>query len=247
MGDGERLMLRPSILLVVGFTCIAAWAGCEDSAPETEDDAGGATNVGGGVTSSMSNTTPSTGGNPASGGSGGTAGAGGTNGAGGGGGSGCPDLGIGDGMPAECDVAGTRGSTLSDTTICPSDSSVFWPAVVYEVTVAAGDCLFMQADNVGSTLGADLFGAIVDPGGKSILWDEEQPCSVANPDGYACPAGGATMEAAGTAYVMVGAWEGAGCTPTEAVPFELDVALNGTDVDLSGAFVCAGDLLEIIP
>jgi hypothetical protein len=55
------------------------------------------------------------------------------------------------------------------------------------------------------------------------------------------------MEAQGTAYVMVGTWEGAGCTPQEATPFQLQVAVNGVDVDLSSAAVCAGDLLEIIP
>ncbi len=136
---------------------------------------------------------------------------------------------------------------MADTTLCPADVGVFWPAKVYAVTVNAGDCLHMRADNVGSALGADLFGAIVEPGGKSVLYDEEIPCTVPNPEGYACPAGGATMESAGTAYVMVGVWEGEGCTATDATPFELDVALNGADVDLSAGAVCAGDLLEIIP
>jgi hypothetical protein len=159
----------------------------------------------------------------------------------------CPTILIEDGMPAACAATGNNALPQADTTLCPADSGVFWPAMVYEVPVNAGDCLYMQADNVGSPLGADLFGAIVEPGGTSIVWDEELPCSVANPDGYACPAGGATMAAAGTAYVIVGAWEGAGCTPTEDIPFELAVAVNGVDVDLSNAHVCAGDLLEIIP
>lgn len=85
------------------------------------------------------------------------------------------------------------------------------------------------------------------PSFRGILLDEEIPCSVPNPEGYQCPAGGATMEAAGTAYVMVGTWEGEGCTAGDATPFELSVAVNGTDIDLSAGAVFAGDLLEIIP
>lgn len=218
---------------VLGLTLVLA---CTTSKADDDGSAGS----GGDAATTTAAATTTTGG---SGGMPGTGGAGG----GGGGSDTCPDIFIDDGMPAMCSNMPGGSLPLADTTICPSDSGVFWPAMVYEVAVAEGDCIFMQADNVGSPLGADLFGATVDPNGKSILWDEEQPCSVSNPDGYACPAGGATIEAQGTAYVMVGTWEGAGCMPEEATPFELTVAVNGVDVDLSSAAVCAGDLLEIIP
>lgn len=107
----------------------------------------------------------------------------------------------------------------------------------------AGDCVHMRADNAGSAMGADLFGAILDPGGKSLLFDEERPCTVMNSEGYACPDGGTTTETSGDGYVVVGAWQG--CTVGEAVPFQLSVSVNGRDV--SPEPVCAGDLLEIIP
>lgn len=201
-----------------------------------------------------STTSPAATTSSASGGAGGAAGGGGEGGGGDGGGSGgggggatCPDILILDGMPASCVGAGANAQPRADTTLCPTDSGVFWPAKVYAIAVEAGDCLFMQADNTGSPLGADLFGAIVEPGGKSVLYDEEIACSVTNPEGYSCPAGGATMEASGTAYVMVGTWEGAGCTAGDPTPFAVSVAIDGADVDLSNSAVCAGDLLEIIP
>lgn len=134
-----------------------------------------------------------------------------------------------------------------NTTECPADSGVYWPAKLYEVPVTAGDCLHMVADNAGSPSGADLFGALIDPGGKSLLFDEESPCTVANPDGYACPAGGVTIETTGMAYVVVGSWEGAGCPAATTTPFQLSVSIDGVDVDLSAGELCAGDLLEIIP
>ncbi len=140
---------------------------------------------------------------------------------------------------------GMGSMPTSDTTECPENTSDFWPATVFEVPVALGDCVHMAADNAGSQ-GADLFGAIVEPSGKSTLLDEEVACTAANPDGYMCPEGSAVTEAAGSAYVMVGAWEGSGCTAGEDVPFQVTVAVNGTDVTLDSA-VCAGDLLEIIP
>lgn len=103
----------------------------------------------------------------------------------------------------------------------------------------------MRADNAGSQMGADLFGFILDPGGKSLLFDEETPCAVANPDGFKCPDGGTTIETAGDGYVFVGAWEGAGCTPMADEPFQLAVSVNGVDVTVEP--VCAGDLQVIIP
>lgn len=240
-------MLRSRLLagLALGslLSVVLLPVGCTDENETTSGD--GAGGNGSGPTTSPATTSSATGG---SGGSGGTGGEGASGGAGGAGGAGgCPDILILDGMAASCADVGANALPLADTTLCPTDSGVFWPAKVYAVPVEAGDCLYMQADNVGSPLGADLFGAIVEPGGKSVLLDEEIDCSVTNPEGYTCPAGGATMEASGTAYVMVGTWEGEGCTAGDPTPFELAVAIDGVDVDLSSSAVCAGDLLEIIP
>jgi hypothetical protein len=148
----------------------------------------------------------------------------------------------------ECTGPTDFSAERASSTICPEDSGVFWPGKAFRIDgIPAGACLQLRADNVGSDLGADLFAALIDPSGASLLFDEEVPCTVANPQGYACPQGGSTTLAAGSAYIVVGAWEGEGCTPFEEVPFQLSVSLDGVPVDLTGADVCAGDLLEIIP
>jgi len=229
--------MRQTTTLALAVTILSsslALAGCGDDA---SNDGSGASGGGGGATSG--------GGSPGTG-AGGTAGSGGTAGAGGMG-SACPDILITNGQPATCQDPGPLVQPHENTTECPADSSVFWPAKLYEVPVAVGDCVHMRADNAGSASGADLFGAIIDPGGTSLLFDEETPCSVSNPEGYACPEGGVTIEASGLAYVVVGSWEGLGCPATTDTPFQLSVSINGVDVDLSGGEVCAGDLLEIIP
>lgn len=156
----------------------------------------------------------------------------------------CPFTVIG-GVLAECTDPGPLALSVSGTTLCPADTSVAWPAKVYAVTVTAGACVHMRADNAGSAAGADLFGSIVDPSGHSLLFDEEMPCAVANPDGYDCPSGGAVIETSGTAYVVVGSWEGAGCPAGDTTPFQLSVSMDGVDVALGGE-LCAGDLQEII-
>jgi len=229
-----------SAALGVAVIIFGAAASCSESDPPS----GGTTSAGGGgqgaaTTSSSSGSSGGSGGTVASGGGG----AGGS----GGGETACPDILILDGIPTSCTATGAGALPQADTTICPADSGAFWPATIYEIPVSDGDCLSMQADNVGSPLGADLFGAIVEPGGKSLLYDEEIACTVPNPEGYACPAGGVIMEATGNAYVMVGSWEGQGCSAGDPTPFELVVAINGADVDLSAGALCTGDLLEIIP
>lgn len=212
---------------------------CSDDTSAT--GAGGTGGAGGNAAQGGQGGTPSLGGG-GEGGEGGQVTSG-----GGGAGSGCPAVLITDGEPEQCVDDGPLATPLPSTTICPADSGVFWPAKLFRVPVSAGDCLHMRADNVGSPLGADLFGAIVDPSGTSLLFDEEVDCTVPNPDGYACPEGATTVAMTGEATIIVGAWEGGGCTPMEDTPFELTVAINGVDVDLSGSELCAGDLLEIIP
>lgn len=226
--------------------CVLVNVACGDDAGTGGSAAGGAA-AGGATTTSGGSTgqagATSSGGAPGTGGqTTTTGGAGGT----GGGASACPTIPFVDPLPAECTGVGPLTMPRSDTTDCTADSSVVWPARIFAIDVAAGDCVHMRADNVGSPSGADLFGAIVEPSGKSLLFDEEVDCTVANPDGYKCPEGGVTTEAAGTAYVIVGSWEGQGCPPDTSTPYTLALSINGVDVDVPEA-ACTGDLLQIIP
>lgn len=220
--------------------CVLVNVACGDDAGTGGSAAGGATTTSGGSTGQA--------GGPSSGGAAGTGGQTTTGGAGGvgGGASSCPTIPFVDPLPAECMGVGPLAMPRSDTTDCTADSAVLWPARIFAIEVAAGDCLHMRADNVGSPSGADLFGAIVEPSGKSLLFDEEVDCTVANPDGFKCPDGGVTTETAGTAYVIVGSWEGQGCPPDTSTPFTLALSMNGADVDVPEA-ACSGDLLQIIP
>jgi hypothetical protein len=233
-----------AIACSVGETDISTGSGgsTTSSPTDTTIGSGGATGTGG--ASVTSNGGAGTGGAGTGGaGTGGAGTGGGANGSGGG--AECPPLTITDGMTAECDAKGPLALSDSNTTACTADSMTYWPAKLYEVPVAVGDCVHIRADNVGSSAGADLFGFILDPGGKSLLFDDELACTVPNPDGYDCPEGGTTIETAGTAYVIIGAWEGAGCPPTETTPFELSVSVNDTDVAVTE--LCSGDLTQIIP
>lgn len=158
----------------------------------------------------------------------------------------CEEVLIGDGEATSCETAAPRGAkALDDAVECPTTIDRGWPATIFEVDVAAGDCLQMRADNAGSP-GTDLFGALVDPGGDSLLFDDEVPCTVASEE-YACPEGAISITTTGRAFVIVGSFEGEGCAPQTATPVQLVVGRNGEDVDLERAFVCVGDLLEIIP
>ena len=228
-----------SRLYVAIFGLCISTSACGDDGAQS----GGAPSNGGagGVASG-----PSSGGQAGEGGNGGMA----QGGSGGNGGAepACDVLPITEVVLEECTGPTDFSAARSSTTICPEDSGVFWPGKVFKLDgVPAGACLQLKADNAGSALGADLFAAFVDPTGASLLFDEEAPCTVANPQGYSCPQGGSITLGAGSAYIVVGAWEGEGCTPFEDVPFQLSVSVDGVPFDLSDAAVCAGDLLEIIP
>lgn len=164
----------------------------------------------------------------------------------GGGDAECTPLNVTDEILEECPIVDGETLPHADTTICGENSRVTWPAVIYEVPVAQGDCFHFKADNVGGP-GADLFGAVVDPAGASLYFDDELGCAVDNPDGFDCPEGATTMTASGTAYVVVGAWEGNGCEPLAPTSFELSVDINGVAFDLENAPVCAADLLVVLP
>jgi len=216
------------------IVCVVLLAGCKSG----EDGTGGGGGASTSITSTSSAGSTSTSASVTSSAS--TSSSTGT-----GGEPGCPAITVTRGTTAECAGTGNVGAPVEGTTECPADSSVYWPARLFRFPVQVGDCVFMRADNAGSPMGADLFGAVLDPGGKSLLFDEEHPCAVPNPEGYACPEGGTTIETTGDGYVLVGAWEGMGCTPKDAVPFQLAVSVNGQPVTPEP--VCAGDLQVIIP
>jgi hypothetical protein len=185
------------------------------------------------------------------GGSGGGDGGSGGNGTGGTGGGGevavCDSVVIDLTSDLECDVDLDSDLQIAATVPCEDPfTEDTWIGRFYALTVAEGDCVYMRADNAGSLLGADVWGAIIDPTGTNLIFDEEVDCTVENPDGYICPEGAITMESAGTAYVMVGAYGGDACPVDDSTPFQLWVSVNGTDIDLDNAAVCEGDLNEII-
>lgn len=246
-------MRLTSLLSVLAFSMLA----CGDDTTSTSGGGGaGASAQGAGGVGAGGEGAGDEGGGGAASGGGGIGGVGGTGGAGAAGGSGgsgggehpaCDVLPVNDELLDECTSTQTFGAPRAETTLCTADSGEFWPGVVFTVPVPAGACVEFAADNVGSALGADLFASIVDPSGGSLYFDEEMPCTVENPDGFACPRGAVTTQEAGDALIVVGAWEGAGCDPLASTAFELSVTIDGVDVDLTAAPVCAGDLLTIIP
>jgi hypothetical protein len=243
--------LRSSLLALVLLHSLLT--GCGDDASSAgggEVGSGGsggeasAQGTGGAPATTTSATTTSTAASVASSSSTTTAG-----GSGGGGGSApgaCAEVVVGDGSTASCVAAPGGALPLAETTTCSTERLRTWPAKIWGVDVRAGDCLHLRVDNAGSE-GADLFGALVDPGGKSTLFDDEAPCAVESPTGAACPEGGITIETSGRGPRGVGGVRGEGCTPDTTTPVQIVVGVDGVDVDLSAAFVCEGDLLEIIP
>ncbi len=234
-------------LPVVALVLSAAACSVDSTNITTSTGTGGA-----GSTSGSTSTTDGSGGGTTTSAAGGagtgggaSAGGAGTGGSGTGGSAECPPISIISGVLAECTDPGPLALSSSNTTLCPADTSVAWPVKFYEIQVTAGDCVHMEADNAGSAAGADLFGSVVDPNGHSVLFDEEMDCTVPNPDNYKCPSGGATIETSGTAYIVVGSWEGAGCPAGDTTPFQVKVSKNGADVSL-GAELCQGDLQQII-
>ncbi len=201
-------------------------SGCSDDATSTSTGAGGQGTGGGSTTA----TTVGSGGA--------TTGSGGDGGAGGGGPS-CAPITLVQVPLATCDAVGPLALADSGVTECTPDGT-YNPAVIYRVPVSAGDCLHMQGDNVGSTTATRLFGGIIDPNGHSLELNTGTPCTVAVPGGQ-CPAGGATIEMTGDAYVVIGATSIGACIGT--TPYQLAVSLNGTDVALTP--LCSGDLNTI--
>lgn len=210
--------------------CAATLVGCGDDGAGTGGAPSSATSTAAGPTATS-----------ATAGSGGAGGSSGT-----GGGNACGELLITEGSPAACVGSAAGSLPLEDTFTCPESGDV-WPGRLYALDVVAGECLHLQVDNAGSPSGADMFGALVDPGGTSLLFDDDVSCTVEGPESDLCPTGAVTVETTGRALVVVGAFAGEGCPPSTTTPFQLVVSRDGVDQDLAGAFLCEGDLLEIIP
>ena len=113
---------------------------------------------------------------------------------------------------------------------------------VYTVTVEAGDCVWIFADNEGGG-NADLLALGVDANQESFYgladdWsqlDDEANCTdLPWPGQYGCPEASVTAETAGDFTVMVTQWggetkDGSGAC-AEGAAYNLHVAVNGVDV-----------------
>ena len=164
-----------------------------------------------------------------------------------GGGAECPPILVESGQPLTCQNPGPLALPISSNTDCTDDIATYWPTTVFRLPVTQGQCLHIRADNVGSPAGADLWAAIVDPNGKSLIFDEETPCTVPNPSNFACPEGGVVIETTGDAHIFVGAYPDAGCPAPGSTPFELTASIDGADVYLTCTELCTGDINVIVP
>lgn len=211
----------PGLLLVLG---------CSDSTSST-GGSGGATGV------------TSTGGAP---GTGGGAATGGAPGVGGAGGAGCeeptcPQVAYVQEALQFCATAGPLALADSGVVECAS-TCITQPVVMYKITVAVGDCVFLEVDNAGAAaLGPTPTGGILDANGRSLEFTTDVACTV-DPFAGSCPQGGAVIETAGDAYVTVGMNEFGDCT--QPTPYQLTVSINGVDVALTP--LCSGDLNDVL-
>ena len=74
----------------------------------------------------------------------------------------------------------------------------------------------------------DLFADIMDENGDEAWFDDANNCTV--DVGFdACPEGSATVGPAGRVYILVADW-GSYCTDAALDPYQLRVAVNGTNV-----------------
>lgn len=158
----------------------------------------------------------------------------------------CMNITIANTANQQCMVSGGLEAAREYPVDCTPNDLTTWPVVAVRVPVGAADCLRMRAVN-SANAGAvgDLFGVIIVPQGDNLIFDDNIPC--ASGDENHCPEGGLIMTSAGDAYVMVGAYESAGCPAGGTTNVDLRVSRNGTEVNLSDLAVCIGDLNVLIP
>ena len=128
---------------------------------------------------------------------------------------------------------------VQDDTLSTPDS---WDFFVID-NVSDGDCVYVEADNVDDFgIGdGDITALVVDAEGNYYGlepdWtelDDETTCTNEPHNGFDCPSAGVAVAADGPVVVGVAQWlpTTSGCT--EPSPYTLWVAVNGSDVDLSG-------------
>lgn len=160
----------------------------------------------------------------------------------------CGNIFVGDGTENACDDPGALALTRRDNVACtPGDDFDPWPLRVFSFPVGEADCVTIRATNAaGATDAADLFAFLFDPNGDNTLLEDDIDCIPGSGDGL-CPEGNLTMVTAGTAYVMVGAYESDGCVVGVGADYDLAVSINGQDLDLSAAPLCDSDVNILAP
>ncbi|MCA9704452.1 MAG: hypothetical protein KDK70_01235, partial [Myxococcales bacterium] len=142
---------------------------------------------------------------------------------------------VGDALPG-CELPGLGLAPAGGSLPCDDSGLLYFD--VYELPVAAGECLRVSADDVDPTAGptgmlaGDLLLVVRDPLGQAALFDDEVPCSDPVYGGFACPQGGAVASVDGVMFVGVAQYGGPAC-PTGS-PYALRIAVDGVDVDLAG-------------
>ncbi len=215
------------------FLCLTACLlplGCSDDSATGGSGGEAGAPVAGGAESGGAPETGGAGGEPAVGGAGGD-------------GAGCPAVSLlPDAVLIACEEAGPLAIADAGEIEC-SDSAGQELVVLYELPAAVGDCVYLRVDNAGAPAnGPAPLVALVDPAGKSVELTADFPCAVAPLVGN-CPEGGAAIETAGTAHVLVSLVEVEACSLT--IPYQLTVSVNGVDVALTP--LCSDDIHDVFP
>jgi len=233
--------MKPTSLIQVLCGGLALAACGDDTSPTTGGDggSGGAGNSssasGTKASSSVSASMVSSSSAPATG-----------QGGGGGGEAVCPVITIGDEAQATCAIGEVPAATFDGLALC-TDIEETWPAEIFQVQVAAGDCVQLRIDDNGSIEQSDLFGVIIDPEGNNLLYFQEETCEAVDDGDTTCVEGALIMSVDGDAYIMAGALETEDCALGEEGGYKVAVSINGIVIDLSAGPACRGDLYEIIP
>ena len=160
----------------------------------------------------------------------------------------CGNIVVGSGTDNECDDPGAFALPRRDTVACtPGDDFDPWPLRVFSFPTGEADCVAVRVTNAaGAVDPADMFVFVFDPNGDNALFEDDIDCIAGSGDGL-CPAGGLTMVSAGTSYVMVGAYESAGCVVGGSVDYDVAISINGQDLDISAAPLCDSDVNILAP
>ena len=133
-----------------------------------------------------------------------------------------------------CAMTGTGSSPASSHVIVTNKTNGL-VVDIYEITVAAGDCIWVKGDNGAE--GGDLYALVTDSADAIYglasdysQLDDDWTCTTANADGYGCPEASVTASTDGVFSIAIGVWADAAGAVTGS-DYSLSVAVNGTDVD----------------